>query len=152
MKPTPGLPPNRSRCIKRENLPHAAHAQHLRTDLRYRGILRCSPPAKVRKKASAKSGDRIPRFFMSAYSPPPLRIVFYNIMQNSDLLICRVNLMHDARIAARSIRQANLTFFTHACCLRTRVASESDYASGTSERARREGRNGDARILHDRPH
>ena len=29
-------------------------------------ILRLSPHAKVRRKASAKSGERMPRFFMSA--------------------------------------------------------------------------------------
>jgi hypothetical protein len=45
---------------------HAAHPECLRKGLRYRSTLRLSPHAKVRRKASAKSGERRPRFFMSA--------------------------------------------------------------------------------------
>jgi hypothetical protein len=45
---------------------HAAQAERRRgSGLRYRS-LRLSPHAKVRRKASAKSGERSPRFFMSA--------------------------------------------------------------------------------------
>jgi hypothetical protein len=44
---------------------YRAHAEHWRTGLRYRS-LRLSPHANVRRKASARSGERMPRFFMSA--------------------------------------------------------------------------------------
>src|SRR5262245_15997767 len=45
---------------------YAAHAERFTTGLRYRSTLRLSFPAKVRRKASARSGERMPRFFMSA--------------------------------------------------------------------------------------
>jgi hypothetical protein len=47
---------------------HAAHAECLRgARLRCRSIFFFRPQAKVRRKASAKSGERMPRFFMSAF-------------------------------------------------------------------------------------
>jgi hypothetical protein len=55
-----------SRCIKRVKRPHAAQPEHRRTRLRYVCIFRVSLHAKVSRKASAKSGERSPRFFMSA--------------------------------------------------------------------------------------
>jgi hypothetical protein len=44
---------------------YAAQPEHRRTGFRWRSIF-LSPHAKVRRKASAKSGERMPRFFMSA--------------------------------------------------------------------------------------